>query len=70
MKFINEANWDRVVRIVAGIVLLYAGWSVWTGIVGALLLVVGAVALVTGIVGWCPAYALFHASTKKVAGSH
>lgn len=67
MKFINEADWDRALRILAGVVLLYAGWSGWSGTVGLVLVAVGALALVTGIVGWCPAYSLFHVSTKQVA---
>lgn len=68
MAFVNEANWDRVLRSVAGVALLYAGWSVWTGAVGVTLLIVGAVALVTGLVGWCPAYALFHVATRRIVG--
>lgn len=68
MKFTNEAVWDRVVRILLGIVLLYAGWSIWSGALGIVALVIGVVALVTGLVGWCPAYALFQCSTKRVAG--
>jgi hypothetical protein len=40
----------------------------WPGTLSVVILVVGAIALVTGVVGWCPAYALFNCSTKKVAG--
>lgn len=68
MWFTNEAVWDRVVRILIGIVLLYAGWSFWSGTLGIVALVIGAVAFVTGLAGWCPVYALFQCSTKKVAG--
>lgn len=67
MRFMNEADWDRGLRILAGVFLLYAGWSLWPGALGLVLLIVGAVALVTGIVGWCPAYSLFKVSTRKVA---
>lgn len=66
MKFVNEADWDRALTILAGIVLLYGCWSVWPGTLGLALLVLGAVALVTGIVGWCLACSVFHISTKKV----
>lgn len=68
MTFTNEGVWDRVVRILAGILLGYAGWMTWPGTLSVVILVVGALALVTGVVGWCPAYALFNCSTKKVAG--
>jgi len=66
MSYINEAGWDRVVRIVLGIALLYLGFA---GIVpggwGLFLKVIGFVPLLTGLVGWCPLYALFKVQTKK-----
>lgn len=31
MRFVNEAVWDRIVRVVIGAVLLYLGWA---GVVG------------------------------------
>jgi hypothetical protein len=62
----NEAVWDRVVRVVAGIVLLYLGWGgVVTGTLGTVFQWLGFLPLLTGIVGFCPAYALFRMSTKK-----
>jgi hypothetical protein len=70
----NEGTWDRVIRTVAGIALLYAAWATWpatagltsgAGAVSALSYAIGALAFVTGIVGWCPAYAFFNFSTKK-----
>jgi hypothetical protein len=27
MKFINEAGWDRIIRIILGIVLMVLGWG-------------------------------------------
>jgi hypothetical protein len=27
MKYVNEAGWDRIARVVLGIVLLALGWS-------------------------------------------
>ena len=55
----NEGGIDRVVRIVAGVVLLglmamgTIGWWGWLGIVP----------LATGLIGWCPAYTLLGMST-------
>ena len=78
MTFMNEGVWDRVIRILAGIALGYAGWTVWPGtaslmsrpgVVSLVFLVIGAAAFVTGIVGWCPVYALFNTSTKKRVGA-
>lgn len=61
---INEAGWDRALRVVLGVAILYLGWA---GIVGGMLglafKIAGFVPLITGIVGWCPAYALFGMST-------
>lgn len=62
----NESGLDRVVRVVAGIVILAVGWGgVVTGGWGTFLKVVGFLPLLTGLVGFCPAYALFRFSTRK-----
>lgn len=56
----NVGGIDKVVRIVAGIALV--GWGVatnnWLGAIGI-------IPLVTALAGWCPAYLLIGASTKK-----
>jgi hypothetical protein len=63
---VNEAVWDRVVRVVAGIVLLYLGWGgVVTGTWGTIFQWLGFLPLLTGIVGFCPAYTLLGFRTKK-----
>jgi len=55
----NEGGMDRMVRIVAGLVLLglmamgTIGWWGWLGIVP----------LATGLIGWCPAYTLLGMNT-------
>jgi len=65
MTFVNEAVWDRVIRLFIGIALGYAAWIMWPGTAAIVYVVIGAIALVTGLAGWCPAYALFGCSTKK-----
>lgn len=66
MLKINQANWDRIVRVVLGIVLLYLGWGgVVTGGWGVFLKVIGFLPLVTGLVGFCPAYWLLKIRTNK-----
>ncbi len=63
---INEASWDRILRVGLGLVLLYLGFGgVVTGGLGTLFKVIGFVPLLTGLVGWCPAYALFNFHTNK-----
>jgi hypothetical protein len=62
----NEAVWDRAVRVVVGLLLLYLGWGgVVAGTLGTVLKWLGFLPLLTGIVGYCPAYTLFRCSTKK-----
>lgn len=68
MSFINEAGWDRIARVVLGIVLLYLGWAgVISGGWGIFLKVIGFVPLLTGLIGWCPLYTLFKFRTNKSA---
>jgi hypothetical protein len=64
----NESTADRIVRIVAGIVL--AALAV-TGTVTAplafLVWIVAAIALVTGAIGFCPLYAVLRIGTRTRA---
>ena len=62
---INEGSIDRIVRIVAGLVLISLvfigpqtpwGW-------------IGVVPLATGLIGWCPAYTLFGINTCSMKKS-
>ena len=61
----NEAMWDRVLRVVLGLVVLslifWGPKSLW-GLVGLL-------PLVTGLVGSCPMYTLLGVRTCKVEGA-
>jgi hypothetical protein len=61
----NGASWDRIVRVVGGVVLIGLGLggvivSPW----GWVAAVVGAVYLVTGIVRFCPIYAALRLRTN------
>lgn len=63
--FVNEAGWDRAVRIVLGIVMLYLGWAgVVGGTLGWILKIAGFLPLVTGVVGWCALYEILGVSTR------
>ena len=60
----NEAGWDRALRALFGIVLLYVAWAgIAAGWLTGVAIGVGIVLLITGLVGWCPLYSLFGVST-------
>ncbi len=63
---VNEASWDRVVRVILGVILLglYFMGSV-SGTVGIIALIVGIIMLATGLFGFCPLYKVVGFSTKK-----
>ncbi|MDW8318687.1 MAG: DUF2892 domain-containing protein [Anaerolineae bacterium] len=66
MSFVNEAPWDRILRVVLGAVLLYLGWAgVVTGALGTVFKFLGFVPLLTGLIGWCPLYSLLRFKTKR-----
>lgn len=66
MSFVNEANWDRIGRVVLGVLLLVLGWAgVVGGTPGTVLRWLGFVPLATGLVGWCPLYAIFRIRTNR-----
>lgn len=67
MKFINEAGWDRIARVVIGAVLIWLGFGVVDGGLGITLGIIGFVPLLTGLVGYCPLYSLFEFRTNKDA---
>lgn len=63
---LNESNIDRIIRAVAGVVLLYLGFGgVLSGTLAVVSDVLGIVLLLTGAVGFCPIYAMIKISTLK-----
>lgn len=68
MTLVNQAGWERIARLVLGVVLLYLGWGrVVTGGLGTFLKYFGIVPVVTAIVGWCPLYTVLGVRTNKAA---
>jgi O-antigen ligase len=58
----NVGTTDRIIRVLAGLVLIALTLTGTIGLWGWL----GVVPLATGLVGWCPPYALLGISTCKV----
>ena len=56
---VNEGTIDRVLRVIAGLVLIGLAASGTVGVWGW----IGVVPLLTGLVGICPAYSIFGIST-------
>ena len=56
----NVGNTDRIIRIVAGLLILAVGFlqQSWWGLVGL-------VPLLTAAIGWCPAYLPFGFSSRS-----
>ncbi len=63
---VNEAGWDRIIRVIVGLFLLslifWGPKSLWG--------LVGLVPLLTGISGVCLLYIPFKISTKKPAAQN
>jgi hypothetical protein len=65
-KLVNEASWDRALRIALGLGMLLAGWTqVAPGLWEVALKLFGWYPLVTGIVGWSPLYVLLGITTRR-----
>lgn len=62
----NESNTDRIIRVIAGVLLVYLGTST-TLVSGALAYTIdalGVLLLVTGFIGFCPFYYLLKIKTN------
>ena len=55
----NEGGIDRILRIVAGLVLIGLAYTGTVGMWGY----IGVVPLATGLIGWCPAYTMLGMNT-------
>lgn len=56
----NMGKTDKIIRAVAGVVIMAAGlaFKSWLGLIGL-------VPLLTAVVGWCPLYVPFKINTNK-----
>jgi uncharacterized membrane protein len=65
MRIKNTGTLDRVVRGVAGAVLILSGLVLVKGVLGVVLAAVGAVLLFSASIGFCHVYKFFHIDTSK-----
>lgn len=62
----NVSTLDRAIRLVLGLLMLWAGWSgAVDGLQQVALRIFAWVPLVTGLLGWCPLYIITGISTCK-----
>ncbi|HEY5540800.1 MAG TPA: DUF2892 domain-containing protein [Coriobacteriia bacterium] len=64
---INLGTVDRVIRGVAGVILIAVGLFLVKGVIGVVLGLLGAVLIFSGTVGFCHVYKFFHIRTSKRA---
>ena len=63
---INESSIDSVIRIFAGVLLLYPGLDgELHGGLAIMANILGAILLLTGVIGFCPLYVLFKFKNLK-----
>jgi hypothetical protein len=62
---LNVANWERIVRIAGGALLLILAFTAFGGIGAVIAGILGGVFLVTGLVGYCPLWQVFKINTRK-----
>ena len=61
----NMGKLDRIIRAIAGVIVLLIAFVAATGVAQIVLWVVGAILLLTAAIGFCPLYAPLRFSTKK-----
>jgi len=61
----NVGGIDRVIRIIAGLALVFAAYSS-AGLASYILGGASVIALITGLFGWCGLYTLLGVNTCKV----
>ncbi len=63
----NLGKWDRGIRLIVAVLLVYLGLKVYAGsALGIGLTVVGTILAITAFLGFCALYRLFGFSTCKV----
>lgn len=63
----NVPGWERVVRVVAGLIAVIVGYSVLGGLWGTILALSAAGIVFSGLVGFCPMCAMVGRRLDKAA---
>jgi hypothetical protein len=63
----NVPNWERLLRVVAGLIAMAAGYGVLGGMWGALIAVSAAGIVASGLFGFCPMCAMVGRRAAKQA---
>lgn len=62
----NESGADRLIRIIAGILLFIIGWGVLkNNLLGIIFDILGIILFITGITGFCVLYKPLGINTRK-----
>jgi hypothetical protein len=62
----NESGADRLIRIIAGILLFIIGWGILkNNLLGIIFDILGIILFITGITGFCGLYKLLGINTRK-----
>jgi len=61
----NENKLDKNIRLVVGVIALFLGIFVFSGIIQTIALIIAALAIFTGLTGFCLLYKLFGINTNK-----
>ena len=60
----NEGKWDRIIRVILGLILFYVGYAMLASPWNYVAYVLGLISLVTGLIGFCLIYSIFKINTK------
>lgn len=62
----NESGADRLIRIIAGVLLFIIGWGILkNNFLGVIFDILGIILFITGITGFCGLYTLLGINTRK-----
>ena len=64
----NVGKWDKIIRIIIGLIFLYFG-SMSAGALSVIFYIVALILLLTGLFGTCPLYSALKINTCKKSGS-
>jgi len=61
----NENKLDKNIRLAVGVIALFLGTFVFSGIIQTIALIISVLAIFTGLTGFCLLYKIFGINTNK-----